>query len=140
VDVVQTVAGLGGADAPEDWDGDSMLPLLDDPKHGWKDFAVSQYYGHNIASGYAMIRSGQWKYVYHTPPRDDMQPERELYDIAADTGEFRNLAADPSQRDRIADLESRLVLELGEHPDETEQRSRAELAIGYLRLSQPLGQ
>jgi choline-sulfatase len=140
VDVVQTVAGLGGADAPEDWDGDSMLPLLDDPKHGWKDFAVSQYYGHNIASGYAMIRSGQWKYVYHTPPRDDMQPERELYDIAADTGEFRNLAADPSQRDRIADLESRLVLELGEHPDETEQRSRAELAIGYRRLSQPLGQ
>jgi len=67
VDVVQTIAELGGADVPADWDGDSMLRWLDDPRVRWKDLAVSEYYGHNVASGSAMIRMGRYKYVYHTP-------------------------------------------------------------------------
>ena len=39
VDLVQTIADLAGAPTPETWDGDSMLPWLDDAESPWKDQA-----------------------------------------------------------------------------------------------------
>ncbi|HPC14849.1 MAG TPA: sulfatase-like hydrolase/transferase [Candidatus Hydrogenedentes bacterium] len=133
VDVVQTIAGLGGAQTPKDWDGDSMLDWLDNPKASWKDRAVSEYYAHNIASGYAMIRSGHFKYVYHTPPDEKHPAQHELYDMKADPGEFTNLAGKPEYADRVKALHKALVGELGEDPDKTEQRCRVSGARGYAR-------
>jgi choline-sulfatase len=124
VDVVQTIADTAGARMPQDCNGDSMLGWLDHPETKWKDRAVSQYYAHNIDSGYAMIRMGQWKYVYHTPADAKHPAERELYDLKADPGELNNLAAQPEQAERIASLHAALIKEIGENPDETEQRFR----------------
>jgi choline-sulfatase len=125
VDVARTIADIGGAKAPTDWDGDSMCPWMDDSKASWKDLAVSEYYAHNIASGYAMLRAGQYKYVYHTPPDAKHPAERELYELKADPGELDNLAADPAMQGRIREMHTRLVKELGEDPDKTELRARA---------------
>ncbi len=131
VDVVKTVAEIGGTEIPEDWNGSSMVGWLDDPKLRWKDLAVSQYYAHNIASGYAMLRTGDWKYVYHCAPDERHDAERELYNLKADPGEFRNLASDPAQRRRIESLHALLLKELGEDPEESERRCRADYARGY---------
>ncbi len=131
LDLVQTLAEIGGARAPEDWNGHSMLRWMDDPRARWKDLAVSQYYAHNIASGYAMVRTGEWKYVYHSPPDERYTAERELYNLKADPGELRNLAGDPARRAQVEHLHALLLKELGEHPDDTERRCRAELAKGY---------
>lgn len=131
VDLVQTIAEVGGATAPEDWNGHSLLHVLDDPKARWKNMAVSQYYAHNIASGFAMIRHDRWKYIYHSAPDSAHPAVRELYDLAADPDELRNLAGEPNHRLRIEGLHAALVKELGEHPDETEQRCRAEAGRGY---------
>jgi choline-sulfatase len=131
VDVVQTIADLGGAKAPPDWNGDSMVPWVEHPDAPWKDRAVTEYYAHNIASGYAMIRSGQFKYVYHTAPDAQHPSQRELYDLKADPGEFHNLAASPKQADRIKQMHAALVKELGEEPEVTEQRCCADGAKGY---------
>ncbi|MCX5758271.1 MAG: sulfatase-like hydrolase/transferase, partial [Candidatus Hydrogenedentes bacterium] len=98
VDVVRTIAELGGAKTPKDWNGDSMLRWLDDPKSSWKDRAVSEYYAHNIASGYAMIRTQDFKYVYHTPPDEKHPPQHELYDMKEDPGEFHNSPPNPNMR------------------------------------------
>lgn len=125
VDLVQTIAEIGGVKAPTDWDGDSMCPWMDDPQTEWKDLAVSEYYAHNIASGYAMLRTGRYKYVYHTPADERHPAERELYDLKADPGELRNLAPDPAMQTRIQEMHARLVKELGEDPDKTELRARA---------------
>jgi choline-sulfatase len=133
VDVVRTIAELGGADAPSDWDGDSLCPLLDDGTAPWKDFALSEYYAHNISSGFVMVRQGRYKYVYHTPADDEHPAERELYDMQADPGEFHNLAADPEQQGRVRNLHEVLLAELGENPDDIEQRCRADYARGYGR-------
>jgi len=133
VDIVQTIAELGGASLPDDWNGASLCRLLDDPKASWRDIAVSEYYAHNIASGFAMLRSGRYKYVYHTPPDKRHPAERELYDLEADPGEFTNLASRPAHKTRIERMHAALVKELGEHPDETEQRCRAHYAKGYGR-------
>lgn len=137
VDVVQTIAALGGATVPDDWDGDALLPWLDDPHAPWKDFAVSEYYAHNIASGFVMYRSGAYKYVYHTAPDDQHPAERELYDLRADPGEFANRAADPAQAERVAAMHAAMVAELGEDPEVTEARCRADFARGYDRADFP---
>jgi choline-sulfatase len=139
VDVAQTVAKLGRATAPRDWNGDSMLDWLDHPQARWKDLAVSEYYGHNIASGYAMIRMGQFKYVYHTPPDADHPAERELYNLVTDPGEFHNLAGKPEHAEKIASMHTALVKELGEEPDQTEQRCRASCKAGYARTDERTG-
>ena len=133
VDVVQTIAELGGAKAPPDWNGASLCRWLDDPTAHWKDMAVSEYYAHNIASGYAMLRAGDYKYVYHTPADERHPAQRELYDLKADPGEFNNLAARPDEKERVAELHAILVKELGEEPDQTELRCRADYARGYGR-------
>ena len=133
LDVVRTIADLGGAETPADWNGASLCRWLDDRNGQWKDMAVSEYYAHNIASGYAMLRTGQYKYVYHTPPDEKHTAERELYDLKADPGEFANLAAKPEQQARITELHAALVKELGEDPDATERRCRADYAKGYGR-------
>lgn len=133
LDVVQTIAELGGAKVPGDWNGDSMVQWLDNPNAEWKDWAVSEYYAHNIASGYVMLRQGKYKYVYHSPPDDRHPAERELYDLSEDPGELNNLASDPAYSSRITEMHTFLVNELGEDPDDTEKRCRADYATGYSR-------
>jgi len=133
VDVVQTIAELGGAEVPGDWDGDSMVRWLDKAKSDWKDLAVSEYYAHNIASGFAMIRMGKYKYVYHTAADANHPAERELYDLESDPGEFNNLVGRAKYKRQVRAMHAALVKELGEQPDKTERRCRADYARGYSR-------
>lgn len=135
VDVAQTIAELGRAGVPGDWDGDSMLGWLDDAATVWKDRAVSEYYAHNIASGFAMLREGRYKYVYHTQPDEDHPAEQELYDLWKDPGEFNNLAEPAEYRERVAAMDAALVAELGERPETIERRCRVDYAGGYERGS-----
>lgn len=118
VDLVQTVAEMARAHTPDDWNGKSMLHWIDDGTAVWKDQAVTEYYAHNTASGYVMMRSGNWKYVYHTGA------ERELYDLSADPGEFTDLASLPEHKPRIDAMHKARVNEVGADPDEIEERSR----------------
>jgi choline-sulfatase len=125
VDLVQTIADLAKTKAPEDWNGNSMLPWLDKSAYAWKDLAVSEFYAGYTSSGMAMIRQGDWKYVYHSRADQKYGPERELYDIHTDPKEMRNLAGDPQQLQRMLAMHAALVKELGEDPEKTEQRYRA---------------
>jgi choline-sulfatase len=133
VDVVQTMAAIAGAPTPEDWNGNSLVPWLHDGNHAWKDLAVSEYYAHNIASGYAMLRHENYKYVYHTQPTPDFPAQRELYDLSTDPDEFVNLASIPEQQKRIREYHALLIKEIGEDPEKTEKRCRADFAEGYHR-------
>jgi arylsulfatase A-like enzyme len=78
-----------------------------------------------------MIRAGQHKYVYHTAPDAQHPAQRELYDLQTDPGEFHNLAARSDQAALIKTMHAALVKELGEDPEVTEQRCRADGAKGY---------
>lgn len=126
LDVVQTILALAGAESGDNWDGDSMVSWLDDKKNGWKNQAVSEYYAHNICSGFSMIRKGPHKYVYHTEINAQYGAEKELYNLKDDPGEFNNLA---SNNPELCDsLHRALVAETGRDPEELEARARADYA------------
>jgi hypothetical protein len=59
-----------------------------------------------------MIRTRDWKYVHRYP-----YGPHELYDLARDPGEERNLVAEPEQQDRVAELEARLEVWFVRHAD-----------------------
>ena len=88
VDVVQTIAELGGADAPDDWDGDSLCALAGRRRSRVEGPRRQRILRPQHRSGYAMLRPGRYKYVYHTPADAEHPAERELYDLEADPGEF----------------------------------------------------
>lgn len=125
VDLVQTIAAIGGATVPGDWKGRSMLPWLDDGAAPWRDVAVSEYFASYVASGFVMIRQGDWKYVYHTRADERHGPERELYNLREDPGELRNLAGREENAPRMEAMHKALVEETGEDPETTEARWRA---------------
>ena len=125
VDLVQTIADLGGTKVPNDWDGESMLPLLEDSTYNWKDFAICEYYAGYIASGITMYRQGKWKYVYHARMDENHGPEIELYDMDNDPEELTNLARDNQYKMLIQDLHQELICKLGEDPELIEKRYRA---------------
>ncbi|MBS1815306.1 MAG: sulfatase-like hydrolase/transferase [Acidobacteria bacterium] len=134
VDLVRTIIDMGGGKAPTDWNGSSMVPWMNDPSYAWKDFALSEYYAHNVASGYVMVRTGPWKYTYHNRMTAKHGPERELYDLATDPKELNNLAAKPEHAKRIAAMHAMMLRELrGKDPEQTELQCRKELSIGYRR-------
>jgi len=135
LDLVKTIAETAGAETPADWDGDSMLHWIKDETVQWKDFAVSEYYAHNIVSGFAMYRKGDFKYVYHTRMDDDHGPERELYNLKEDPGEFRNLAKDTGYADKIDEMHRLLVAELKRDPEASETLCRSDYARGYGRTA-----
>jgi arylsulfatase A-like enzyme len=84
-----------------------------------------------------MLRQAEWKYVYHAAMDKEHPGSAELYNLTADPGEFKNLAAEPAHKARRDTLHAALLKELGEHPDETEMRCRAEFARGYGRPEAP---
>ena len=130
VDLLPTFCELAGAEDLLPHDGDSLLPLIEGEREDRVVFAQAH---EAVGVPCIMARQGRYKYVYHTPADDKHPAERELYDMKADPQEFHNLAGDPAHKDRITRMHALLLGELGEDPDVTEQRCRADLAKGYGR-------
>lgn len=149
VDVARTLVDLGGGEDPVDWDGDTLLPLMrglgaasssSEAAAAWKDEAICEYYGHATNRPQRMLRAGRWKYsYYHGEPA-------ELYDLAADSGEFHNLAGNPALTAVESALRRRLLADWD--PDEVErqvrrsQRARHTIAraAGQRQASEPAPQ
>jgi arylsulfatase A-like enzyme/tetratricopeptide (TPR) repeat protein len=107
-DVAPTILDVVGAPRPRGMQGKSLLPLLvGEPTP--TDFAPDRprylesyypYFGYGWAALTA-LRRGNWKAI------DAPMPE--LYDLATDPGETKNLAATPEPSERERDLTKQLV-------------------------------
>ena len=101
IDLYPTLAQLAGLTAPENLQGQSLLPLLKDPKTDrWdKDmaFTISR-------SGGESIRTHQWRFTHWGYGSKGA----ELYDLQKDPGEFTNLAKNRRYAEQVAKLKARL--------------------------------
>jgi len=104
IDLLPTLCDLTGVRAPGGVDGLSLRPILDPAASRsvkWaRDTIFGEYYGKQAwRVPIRMARTARWKYVRY------LGYGEELYDLAADPGELRNLALEPSaasERTRLA--------------------------------------
>ncbi len=88
VDLAPTLLDLAGVTEQAGLEGRSLLPALSDPAAAIHDEAEA--IGYEL-SGNAVLYQGRWKLVKNLPPYGD--GGWHLFDIAADPGEVRDLAA-----------------------------------------------
>lgn len=104
LDVFPSVLGCCGV-APDaddlDLPGKSLFQMAVEPDDPQRPL-LTQYHAAGADTGAFMLRHGNLKYLYYVGFRP------QLYDLARDPGELRDVSADPEYRDAIKRLETEL--------------------------------
>ena len=107
LDLPPTLLSLAGLAAPKSWPGRDLAAALAgrlevrEAFAEWDDDQSERFRG----LAYRLVRTPTHKLIVWKDPARGV----ELYDIAADPAEARNLAADPTAATLLADLRSRLL-------------------------------
>ena len=103
VDVAPTLLDLCSLPPLPDVQGRSLRPFLDgsaDRAH-WQE-AYGEFFGQRFMYTQRIVWNGSWKYVFSPGGVD------ELYHLADDPYELKNLAADAQHRDMLIDMTKRM--------------------------------
>ncbi|MBN8627807.1 MAG: sulfatase [Planctomycetes bacterium] len=114
LDVANSMLELAGAAALPKSDGRSWVRLVrDGTDPAWRNAWFYEYnyekqfpYTPNVRG----LRTERWKYMHY--PHGDGRPDRhkaELYDLAADPEENKNLIDDPARKSTLAELQAELA-------------------------------
>jgi N-sulfoglucosamine sulfohydrolase len=131
LDVYPTLCELSGAEPPDWLQGASLMPLVRGEVDQLHDAIFSETTYHAAYQPHRAIRTERWKYIrkfdeYPHPVLancddsdtkdlwveagwgEQVVPEEQLYDLLLDPQEGRDVAADPSHAEVLADLRERL--------------------------------
>lgn len=106
IDLAPTILTMAGVKVPPAMQGVDLQPILNDSAaKGREDW----YYEHVYTTGPARrpiprtegVRTGRWKYIRYTDPNP---PLEQLFDLAADPQEEKDLAPDPALARTLATL------------------------------------
>ena len=144
MDVLPTVAGIAGAQPPQDRiiDGKDILPLMTKPGAPSPHDAFFYYYGEKLEA----VRSANWKLVFPRTAMDDTPYDRKpgaakeallpeaLYDLAADVGERKDLIGEhPEVAQRLRALAERMREDIGDSA--TKQKGKNRRPVGRVPAS-----
>ncbi len=107
IDLYPTLAGLCNVKAPNNLQGQSLVPMLKDPDVMGRGWALSQVTRGGRRQGRFFgytLRTPRWRYTQWA----DGDRGRELYDHEADSRELVNLADDPAHAETVARLSRQL--------------------------------
>ncbi|MGB5355840.1 MAG: sulfatase [Eudoraea sp.] len=124
LDFAQTFLEVAGISAPEDMQGKSLVPLLKNEKETWDREAVYYHYyeypaEHAVKRHYG-IATKDFKLIHFYYDVD----EWELYDRKADRQEMKNVYNDPSYKDIVEELKSKLTSLRKKYKDSEELSNR----------------
>lgn len=104
LDLAATLVDAAGAQTPGTFQGVSLRPDAAGRIHTGRDDIYGMYHGNQFGLySQRMLRDRRWKYIWNATAED------ELYDLQSDPAELHNRATDPSCRQRLSDMRSRLV-------------------------------
>ncbi|MEQ8784752.1 MAG: sulfatase [Pirellulaceae bacterium] len=106
IDLYPTLTELCGVEAPKNLQGQSLVPMLEDPStvgRGWTLSQVTRGGGGKQFFGYT-LRTPRWHYTEW----DEGEAGLELYDRDADPREITNLADNAAHADTIKQLAAQL--------------------------------
>ncbi len=108
IDLYPTLTELCGVPAPDNLQGQSLAPMLDEPGTPGRGWTISQVTRRRQRPrgrffGYS-LRTPRWRYTEWEQGKQG----RELYDHDADPGELTNLANEPAHVETIAGLSRQL--------------------------------
>jgi len=113
IDLAPTILDLAGvAGVKPAMQGRSTRPLLEGKRERWR---TSWYYQYDFEKEFPYtpnvraVRTADWKYIHY--PNGEGRPDTEiaeLYHLANDPKEQRNLVADPASQGKLAELRAEL--------------------------------
>ena len=109
IDVAPTLLEIGGAPAPKEINGHSLVPLLRGEKVPWRDSFLIEYFSDKVfprmsKMGYQAVRDERWKYIHYV----DLDGMDELYDLKADPYEMENLAGNSQAGETLGHMRTKL--------------------------------
>jgi choline-sulfatase len=101
VDIAPTILDFAGADIPARIQGETLMPVLENPMASIRESAFTEYSGNAVLDPYLFQRSmvrGRFKYIWN------LAGDPELYDLQDDPHEMQNLAEDPEYAEVVSDM------------------------------------
>ena len=116
VDIFPTIVEYAGLEMPDYLEGESLIPVLENPETQIKDYAISQYFRGKNIMGYSLrtkrYRLTLWlkgDYKNEDLFRNPVIAAAELYDYKTDPEEKRSLADDPAYAETVKELKEKLL-------------------------------
>jgi arylsulfatase A-like enzyme len=113
IDIAPTMVALGGGKPTPTMQGQSLLPLMRDPKAKWRKSVLCEYYSENampwlIGMSYKAVRTERYKFIHWVNKAGMAGVTDELYDLKTDPYEMTNLVKVKAQQPAIARLRKEL--------------------------------
>jgi N-acetylglucosamine-6-sulfatase len=110
LDIAPTMLEFAGATVPENLHGRSLLPVLDDTVSDWRSSFLIEYYSDTVferivTMGYKAVRTDQYKYIQYV----DLEGMNELYDLAHDPYELKNVIDDERYAQALREMQAELA-------------------------------
>ena len=110
VDIAPTALELGGVSIGNHIQGRSVVPLLTGSAAEWRDSLFIEFYTYEnpwpwlVDMDYRAMRTKRYKYIHWMQHPE----ENELYDLAEDPYEMKNLIREAAMAHVVADMQQRL--------------------------------
>ncbi|VGO18083.1 sulfatase family protein [Pontiella sulfatireligans] len=112
VDMAATIFALSGVAAPEELDGKDLLPLLSNPSARVRDaLPLFNFWGPASCQSMAIV-TPEWKYIHWYSEDKGMKTTDELFHLAKDRIEMKNVAGNPENADVLAKMQKAYDVEL----------------------------
>jgi N-acetylglucosamine-6-sulfatase len=110
IDFAPTFVQLAGGKTPPQYQGRSLLPIMQGGlPFVWRKSVLVEYFSDTVfprvrKMGYQAVRSSRWKLIHYT----DQTGFDELYDLQNDPYELKNIINDPAAADARAKMQNEL--------------------------------